>query len=169
MRTVNLTLIGTLLLSLNASPALAQDAAPERAASAQPTAPAHPARALTMAKCFQCHTDLQPQFSMPFHHKVNEGLVKCSDCHDPHGTMQGKMLRTTASQNAICTKCHTEKAGPFVYEHPVVKVDLAAILKCYQARYPGAMYSGCGGGYLYVVSEEAVPGSLHVKIRMAKE
>jgi len=75
------------------------------------------------ALCFQCHTDLQPQFSMPFHHKVNEGLVKCSDCHDPHGTMQGKMLRTTASQNAICTKCHTEKAGPFVYEHPVVKVE----------------------------------------------
>ena len=27
------------------------------------------------------------------------------------------------------------------------------------------MYSGCGGGYLYVVSEEPVPGSLHVQVR----
>src|SRR6185437_8634144 len=31
--------------------------------------------------CFQCHSDQKPSFSMPFHHKVEEGLVKCSDCH----------------------------------------------------------------------------------------
>jgi DmsE family decaheme c-type cytochrome len=73
--------------------------------------------------CFQCHTDVKPQFAMPFHHKVEEGLMKCSDCHDPHGTFQGKQLHNTASQNAICTKCHVETAGPFVYEHPVVKVE----------------------------------------------
>jgi DmsE family decaheme c-type cytochrome len=73
--------------------------------------------------CFQCHGDVRPEFSMPFHHKVNEGLLTCSDCHDPHGTFQGKMLRNTAEQNAICTKCHSEVAGPFVYEHPVVKVE----------------------------------------------
>jgi hypothetical protein len=28
------------------------------------------------------------------------------------------------------------------------------------------MYSGCGGGYLFVVSEEPVPGSFHVDIRL---
>ncbi len=21
---------------------------------------------------------------MPFHHRVNEGLVQCTDCHNPH-------------------------------------------------------------------------------------
>jgi DmsE family decaheme c-type cytochrome len=47
----------------------------------------------------------------------------CSDCHDPHGTFHSKQLRATADQNAICTKCHTETAGPFVYEHPVVKTE----------------------------------------------
>ena len=31
--------------------------------------------------CFQCHTDVKSQFAMPFHHKVEEGLMKCSDCH----------------------------------------------------------------------------------------
>lgn len=36
----------------------------------------------------------------------------------------------------------------------------------YQDRYAGAMYSGCGGGYLYVVSEELVPGALRVNIRV---
>jgi hypothetical protein len=30
------------------------------------------------------------------------------------------------------------------------------------------MYSGCGGGYLYVVSEEDVPGSLRIKVRLAE-
>ena len=25
--------------------------------------------------CFQCHNDVKPAFAMPFHHKVNEGLV----------------------------------------------------------------------------------------------
>ena len=58
---------------------------------------------------------------MPFHHKVNEGLMNCSDCHNVHGTFQNSNLKVTADQNAICTKCHTETRGPFVYEHAAVK------------------------------------------------
>ena len=60
---------------------------------------------------------------MPFHHKVNEGLVKCSDCHDVHGTFSNNNLKSTADQNMICTKCHTEMRGPFVYEHAPVKAE----------------------------------------------
>jgi DmsE family decaheme c-type cytochrome len=73
--------------------------------------------------CFQCHTDVKPEFNMPFHHKVEEGVVKCSDCHDPHGTFNRKNLRASSQQDAVCTKCHTETAGPFVYEHAVVKTE----------------------------------------------
>ena len=73
--------------------------------------------------CFQCHADVKPSFSMPFHHRVNEGLIKCSDCHDVHGTFQANNLKTTADQNAICTKCHTETRGPFVFEHAAVKAE----------------------------------------------
>ena len=65
--------------------------------------------------CFQCHTDTKPQFNMPFHHKVEEGLIKCSDCHDPHGTFSRKNLRSSSQVDAVCTKCHTETAGPFAY------------------------------------------------------
>jgi len=71
--------------------------------------------------CFQCHSDVKPQFAMTFHHKVEEGLVKCSDCHDAHGTFGNNNLKSTADQNAVCTKCHMEKRGPFVYEHAAVK------------------------------------------------
>jgi DmsE family decaheme c-type cytochrome len=73
--------------------------------------------------CFQCHTDTKPAFDMPFHHKVNEGVVNCSDCHDVHGTFGNNNIRSTADQNAICTKCHTETRGPFVFEHAAVKAE----------------------------------------------
>jgi DmsE family decaheme c-type cytochrome len=73
--------------------------------------------------CFKCHTDVKPSFDMPFHHKVNEGLVTCGDCHDVHGTFGNNNLKSTADQNAICTKCHTETRGPFVYEHAAVKAE----------------------------------------------
>ena len=71
--------------------------------------------------CYQCHTDIKPSFDMPFHHKVNEGLVKCTDCHDVHGTFQANNLKVTADQNMICTKCHAEVRGPWVFEHAAVK------------------------------------------------
>ena len=73
--------------------------------------------------CFQCHNDVKPQFDMPFHHKVNEGLVKCNDCHDAHGTFEKANLKSTADMNAVCTKCHTETRGPFVFEHAAVKAE----------------------------------------------
>jgi predicted CXXCH cytochrome family protein len=73
--------------------------------------------------CFSCHTNVRPAFSQPFHHKVNEGLMKCTDCHDTHGTFGNDQLRSTADQNMICTKCHTETRGPFVFEHAAVKAE----------------------------------------------
>ena len=35
--------------------------------------------------CYTCHASVRAQFSMPFKHRVNEGVVKCTDCHNPHG------------------------------------------------------------------------------------
>jgi hypothetical protein len=40
-------------------------------------------------------------------------------------------------------------------------------LTVYQKNHPGAMYSGCGGGYLFVVSNKPVPGAFKVNIRLA--
>jgi galactokinase/mevalonate kinase-like predicted kinase len=57
---------------------------------------------------------------------------------------------------------------PHVVRHPLIKVDLLGLLKAYQRRYSGAMYSGCGGGYLMVVSDEPIPGAFKVNIRLAK-
>jgi hypothetical protein len=66
----------------------------------------------------------------------------------------------------LTMKCW-ETLLPHVVRHPLLQVDLMALLKAYQRRYPGAMFSGCGGGYLIVASDEPVPGALRVNIRTA--
>jgi DmsE family decaheme c-type cytochrome len=73
--------------------------------------------------CYGCHLQQKAQFEMPFHHRVNEGLVQCSDCHNVHGTVGPKQVRTSSTQDAVCFTCHTEKQGPFVYEHAAVKIS----------------------------------------------
>ncbi|MGA2990858.1 MAG: DmsE family decaheme c-type cytochrome [Candidatus Korobacteraceae bacterium] len=73
--------------------------------------------------CFDCHSDIKGDFQKPFRHRVEEGLINCSDCHNPHGTFNERQLRATADQNFACFKCHTDKRGPFVYEHEPVKVE----------------------------------------------
>ncbi len=73
--------------------------------------------------CFSCHAEQKADFQKPFHHRVEEGLIKCNDCHNPHGTVRARQLRATPDQDAICFKCHYDKRGPFVFEHEPVKVE----------------------------------------------
>ena len=54
---------------------------------------------------------------------------------------------------------------PQVFEHPTITIDLRGLLAAYAAEYPGAMFSGCGGGYLIVASEEPPPGSSRIAVR----
>jgi hypothetical protein len=64
-----------------------------------------------------------------------------------------------------CMRCW-ETILPNTVHHTSLTVDLMELLFFYQERYPGAMYSGCGGGYLYVISEEYIPGSFKARIRL---
>jgi DmsE family decaheme c-type cytochrome len=73
--------------------------------------------------CYGCHTSAKADFAKPYHHRVNEGLVQCNDCHNPHGTGTVRQLRTLPSGDAVCYKCHVDKQGPFVYEHVPVKTE----------------------------------------------
>jgi predicted CXXCH cytochrome family protein len=71
--------------------------------------------------CFTCHRTIQAQFALPTHHRVPEGLMKCTDCHNPHGTLSHPLLRKTNWE--ACVACHLEKRGPFVFEHAAAKVE----------------------------------------------
>jgi hypothetical protein len=54
---------------------------------------------------------------------------------------------------------------PGVYAHPTIEIDLLGLLAVYAGTSMGAMYSGCGGGYLIVASEDAPPGSQGISVR----
>lgn len=86
------------------------------------------------------------------------------DCFD---AIVGKDLEALGASMNECMKCW-EAILPHTVRHPTITIDLLAILDYYQSRYAGAMYSGCGGGYIHVVCEEPVPGSIRVKVRVAE-
>jgi DmsE family decaheme c-type cytochrome len=81
--------------------------------------------------CYGCHADVRAQFSLPFKHRVNEGFMTCTDCHNPHGAFhptwnvaaRPRMVEQALANEEPCLKCHAEKRGPFVYEHAAVRVD----------------------------------------------
>jgi hypothetical protein len=83
------------------------------------------------------------------------------DCFDAIVGMDTAALGVSMNECMLCW----EAILPHVVRHPALTVDLMAILGHYQSNYPGAMYSGCGGGYLYVVSEDPVPGAFKVTVR----
>jgi hypothetical protein len=84
------------------------------------------------------------------------------DCYD--AIVRRDICALGASMN-LSMECW-ETILPHVVRHPTISIDLKAILCNYQARYPGAMYSGCGGGYLFVVAEEDIPGAFRVRVRV---
>lgn len=77
------------------------------------------------------------------------------------------LARDAAALGASMNECMLcwETLLPHVVRPPSSPVDLAGLLRHYQERSLGAMYSGCGGGYLFVVTEDPVPGSFSVQVR----
>jgi DmsE family decaheme c-type cytochrome len=89
--------------------------------------------------CYGCHAPVRAQFNMPVKHRVNEGFMQCTDCHNPHGTFNptwrmGQRPRMTAQaldNEEPCLKCHADKRGPFAFEHAPVRVE-----GCETCHYP---------------------------------
>ncbi len=85
---------------------------------------------------------------------------------DCFAAIQGRNTVALGKSFNECMQCW-EAILPGTVRHHTLRTDLVGLLKFYQARHSGAMYSGCGGGYLLVVSDTAVPGAFHVQIRLA--
>lgn len=86
---------------------------------------------------------------------------------DCFSAILAKDLRGLGETMNECMRCW-EAILPCTVRHSTIPIDLVGLLGYYQKRYPGAMYSGCGGGYLFVVSEEPVPGASKVVVRLAE-
>lgn len=72
--------------------------------------------------CLKCHKDINVKSYYPSHHPIREGRMKCSTCHQHHGSLV-KNLQTNERLNDLCFKCHADKRGPFVFEHAPVQED----------------------------------------------
>lgn len=72
--------------------------------------------------CATCHKSERAKSMRASHHPVREGKLDCSSCHNPHDGATPKMLLAD-SVNELCYQCHTEKRGPFLFEHAPVRED----------------------------------------------
>lgn len=78
------------------------------------------------AQCAACHTSAWNQFQKPYKHRLPEGAMACVDCHNPHGGFRPGMMRNVAANEPGCFRCHTEKRGPFTFEHAPVRFESCA-------------------------------------------
>jgi DmsE family decaheme c-type cytochrome len=85
--------------------------------------------------CLRCHPQRRAQLLRSSHMPLREGVITCVDCHNPHGTATPGLL-TENSINETCYKCHAEKRGPFLWEHPPVAENC---LNCHEAH--GSMHA----------------------------
>ncbi|MBK6981448.1 MAG: DmsE family decaheme c-type cytochrome [Betaproteobacteria bacterium] len=70
--------------------------------------------------CGTCHKQVRSATMKTSHHPIQEGKVKCSDCHNPHGALSQAMVKHE-SVNQQCFSCHADKRGPYVFGHPPVE------------------------------------------------
>jgi len=69
--------------------------------------------------CLRCHLKQKMQMTLPSHMPLFEGLMTCTDCHNPHGgPYPDQLVRPTV--NETCYICHAAKRGPFLWMHPPV-------------------------------------------------
>ena len=67
--------------------------------------------------CEACHTVEAQKIKRSGHMPVREGKMTCVSCHNPHGSTNVRMLRVGGWITETCVTCHTEKRGPFLWEH----------------------------------------------------
>jgi hypothetical protein len=84
---------------------------------------------------------------------------------DCFAAIVGKDVRCLGAAMNQCMACW-EAILPHTVAHPSINIDLKGILTWAQGHFPGAMYSGCGGGYLVIASENEVPGAVRLKVRI---
>jgi hypothetical protein len=84
------------------------------------------------------------------------------DCYDAIVAKDPAALGASMNECMVCW----QNILPNTVRHPLIDTNLLDILASYQKQNYGAMYSGCGGGYLYIVSDRPIQNSKKVKIRL---
>ena len=75
------------------------------------------------SQCSGCHVSTWAQFRRPHAHRLPQGAMSCSDCHNPHGGFRPQQVRNFAANDPGCLRCHTDKRGPFAFEHAPMRLE----------------------------------------------
>lgn len=73
----------------------------------------------TTELCVSCHVGVASRLELPSHHPILEGMLGCTDCHQPHESLDVRLGTPTER----CSSCHQDYVGPWIYEHPPVAED----------------------------------------------
>lgn len=114
------------------------------------------------ALCFECHLGVKTSFASRSHHPVPEKKLICVDCHNPHGTLlQSDLVGLTVKE--VCTRCHMEYQGPFLYEHADVMEECTTCHNSHGSPNERLLKTGqpflclqCHSGHSSVVSAPAL-------------
>jgi DmsE family decaheme c-type cytochrome len=71
--------------------------------------------------CVECHGEQLAEAQYNEHHRLLEGVLECTSCHDPHEPATRPLLGGFKQEK--CVGCHSDKGGPFVFEHPASRVE----------------------------------------------
>ncbi|MGI9327601.1 MAG: cytochrome c3 family protein [Pseudomonadales bacterium] len=71
--------------------------------------------------CYSCHADTFTQFGQSERHRLLEGALECTSCHDAHDPGHGRRLG--GFKQSMCSDCHASVEGPFVFEHEASRVE----------------------------------------------
>ena len=75
--------------------------------------------------CAGCHTEVFAQFEYNERHRLQEGILECTSCHNPHEQSPRWMLGGFKEES--CVDCHVDKGGPFVFEHGSIRGFVRAL------------------------------------------
>jgi DmsE family decaheme c-type cytochrome len=76
--------------------------------------------------CATCHKQEALKVQKSGHMPLREGKMECTSCHSPHGSTNVRMLRVGNYINESCTSCHSEKRGPYLWEHAAGRENCAS-------------------------------------------
>lgn len=71
--------------------------------------------------CFTCHEDVFSLFRLNERHRLQEGIMSCTTCHNSHEPAIRERL--AGFKHESCLKCHTDKGGPYLYEHGASRIE----------------------------------------------
>jgi len=88
--------------------------------------------------CLRCHVKERAAFQKTSAHPVRYGQVKCSECHNPHGSFaENSLVQNT--KNQTCYNCHAEKRGPFLWSHAPVMEDCTLCHETHGSIHPSLL------------------------------